>query len=87
MTIINENTLAISTFLELKNILESENKYTYVYLENDIKLKNGIKIISTKSIITIDGTYNNTIHTIEDKKSLNASDTISALSNYSKSYC
>lgn len=49
-----------------------------MYLENDIKLENRIKIISTKSIITIDRTYNNTIHTIEDKKSLNASDTISA---------
>ncbi len=85
MTIINENTIVVFTYDELKNILENTNTYTYVYLGANITLTNGIKISSTKKNLIINGTYNNTTYTFEDKKSSSATDTIyvaSALNEY-----
>ena len=78
MTIINENTVVVFSSSELKEALENDNKYTYIYFGTDITLESGIKISSTKSSITLDGTYDNITHKFEDKKTLNASDTITA---------
>lgn len=78
MTIINENTVVVFSSSELKTALENDNNYTYIYFGADITLESGIKISSTKSSITIDGTYDNITHKFEDKKTLSASDTITA---------
>ena len=46
MNIINNNTVSVSTSDELKNVLENDNGYYYIYLENDITLNSGISIDS-----------------------------------------
>lgn len=84
MTIINDTTVVVYTYEELKKSLEEQNNYTTVHFGANITLTNGIKISSTKSNITIDGTYNNTTYTLEDKKSTSASDTINISSNLIK---
>ena len=75
MTIINDNTVVVFTYTELKTVLEGNNNYNYVYLGEDIVLTGGIKLANKASIV-IDGTYDNVRHKLEDKKSLSASDTI-----------
>lgn len=81
MTIINDNTVVVTTSDELKNALENNNGYTYIYIGNNITLTKGINISSFKTSITIDGTYENTRYQLEDMKSLSASNTISVTSN------
>lgn len=75
MTIINQNKVAVSTFTELKDTIENTT-YTYIYLETNITLTNGIKIPSTKETLTIDGTYNGVKSTLTDQKKLGTNDTI-----------
>lgn len=77
MTIINENTVVVFSSEELKEALEKDNGYTYIYLGNHITLTNGIQISKTKSSIVIDGTYDDTTYQFTDKKSSSTSDTIS----------
>ncbi len=77
MKIINNKTVTVSTSDELKNVLENNNGYEYIYLEDDITLKSGIRINSNKSNITINGTYQNTIHTLTGIDSSEELDTIS----------
>lgn len=48
MNKINNKTVTVSTSDELKEVLENNNDYEYIYLENDITLKSGIKINSNK---------------------------------------
>lgn len=81
MDVINQNTVVVYTSLELKNCLEGNNSYNYIYLGDDITLASGIIISSTKSIVTIDGTYNGIRHTYQDMKSTGYGDTISARSS------
>ena len=69
MIIIDENTVVVSSFSELKSILEEVNTYNYVYLSSDITLTSGIKLSSSKTTITIDGTYDNVRHKYIDMKS------------------
>ena len=57
MNKINNNTVTVSTSDELKEALEQNNGYEYIYLENDITLNSGITINSNKSKETINGTY------------------------------
>lgn len=76
MKIINDHTVVVYSSTELKTTLENDNNYTYIYLGNNISLDTGIKISSTKINLTIDGTYENITYTFEDRKTLNASDTI-----------
>ena len=78
MTFINESTVVVFSSLELKNALENDNGYTYIYLGANIQLENGIKISSLKTNVTIDGTYNDITYQFEDKKSLGSGDTITA---------
>lgn len=80
LTIINENTIVVSTYNELKNAIESENEYNYIYFDNDITLDAGIKIPSSKITLTIDGTYNNIRHTYTDNRSLNTTNIIAVTS-------
>lgn len=76
MTIIDDNTVVVFSSTELKNILENDNEYTYIYFGENISLDSGIKIANTKTNITIDGTYNSIVHSFEDRKSLASNDTI-----------
>ena len=78
MKVIDLNSVVVFSSAELKMVLEENNNYNYVYLGSDITLESGIKISSTKSNITINGTYDNIRHTFTDKKSLGSGDTISA---------
>ncbi len=81
MTIINDTSVVIYTSDELKTILEQNNNYTHIYFGANITLTAGIKIASTKINVIIDGTYQNTTYTLEDMKSLSASNTINVSSN------
>ena len=76
MNIINKKTVTVSTDTELKEVLENNNGYEYIYLENDITLKSGIQVNSNKSKITINGTYQNTLHTLSGMNSIDTVDTI-----------
>lgn len=76
MTIINDTTVVVFTSAELKTVLEGTNNYNYIYFGANITLTAGIKIASTKTNITIDGTYQNVRYTYEDMKNLSASNTI-----------
>lgn len=49
---IDDNTVAVETSAELKNVLEANNNINYIYLAKDITLEQGITILGTKSQIT-----------------------------------
>lgn len=53
MEIIDNKKVVITTSNELKEVLENDNGYEYVYLENDIILINGININKNKEKVTI----------------------------------
>ena len=84
MTIIDNNTVVVFSSSELKEALEKDNGYTYVYFGSDITLIAGIKIASSKLNVTIDGMYDGVIHKFEDVKTLNAGDTISVNTTMNK---
>ena len=77
---IDDNTVAVETSAELKNVLEASNNITKIYLAKDITLEKGITILGTKSQVTIDGLYptdgTGIIHTYTDMNSANSADTI-----------
>lgn len=77
MIVLDENTVVVFTYQELKTVLEGNNLYNYIYFGNNIKLTSGINISSTKKNLTIDGTYNNVTYTFEDVNSSTTSNTIS----------
>lgn len=77
MIILDETTVVVFTYQELKTVLEGNNLYNYIYFGNNIKLTSGINISSTKKNLTIDGTYNNVTYTFEDVNSSTTSNTIS----------
>lgn len=76
MTIINENTVVVTSASELKEALEKDNTYTYIYFGNNITLESGITISKNKNNIVIDGTYNNITYEFTDQKKLGTGDTI-----------
>lgn len=76
MNKINNKTIVVSTSSELKEVLENDNGYEYIYLENDITLESGITVNSNKTKVIINGTYQNTMHTLTGINSIEASDTI-----------
>lgn len=84
MTIIDNNTVVVFSSSELKEALEKDNGYTYVYFGSDIALTTGIKIASSKLNVTIDGMYDGVIHKFEDVKTLNSGDTISVNTTMNK---
>lgn len=77
MNILNESSVVVYNSEQLKTALEADNGYTNIFLRANVELTTGIKISKTKSLIIIDGTYNNITYTFTDKKSTAASDTIS----------
>lgn len=77
MIVLDETTVVVFTYQELKTVLEGNNLYNYIYFGNNIKLTSGINISSTKKNLTIDGTYNNVTYTFEDVNSSTTSNTIS----------
>ena len=76
MNKINNNTVTVSTSNELKKVLEEDNTYEYIYLENDITLDAGITINKNKTKVIIDGTYQNITHTLTGMNSTQNTDTI-----------
>ena len=76
MNKINNKTIVVSTSSELKEALENDNGYEYIYLDNDITLESGITVNSNKTKVIINGTYQNTMHTLTGINSIEASDTI-----------
>lgn len=80
MEIINNKKIAVSTSEELKEILENDNNYEFIYLMDNITLTSGIKINENKQKIVIDGTYNNNRYTLTGMNSTEATDTIVAVS-------
>lgn len=78
MNIINRKTVTVFTSDELKEVLENNNDYEYIYLEADITLKSGININPNKSKIVINGTYKDQMHTINGMNSSKTTDTIVA---------
>ena len=76
MNKINDKTVSVSTSSELKEALENNNGYEYIYLDNDITLKSGISINSNKSKVVINGTYQNVMHTLTGMNSKEDIDTI-----------
>lgn len=84
MEIINNKQVKVSTSAELKDALENDNGYDYIYLGNDITLDSGISINGTKEKIIIDGTYLNNRYTLTGIASSEANDTILANLNNSE---
>ena len=56
---IDDKKIIVTSFDELKEILEEYNTYNYIFLMNDISITEDIFIEDFKSNITIDGTYQN----------------------------
>lgn len=81
MEIINNKVVKINTSDELKEVLEGNNEYLYIYLGNDITLDSGININENKEKIIIDGTYMNNKYTLTGMNSVETSDTICASIN------
>lgn len=48
MTIINESTVVVTSSAELKEALEKDNGYTYIYFGEDITLTSGMTISKLK---------------------------------------
>lgn len=80
MEIINKKRVGVSTSEELKDVLENDNEYEFIYLMNNITLNTGIKINEKKEKVVIDGTYNNNRYTLTGMNSTEATDTIVAVS-------
>lgn len=48
MEIINKKRVSVSTSEELKDVLENDNEYEFIYLMDNITLNTGIKINEKK---------------------------------------
>ena len=78
MEILDEKTVVVFTSAELKEVLEGNNGYTFIYFGADITLLSGITLSNTKTNITLDGTYQNITHQFTDQKSTSAAQAIQA---------
>lgn len=76
MKVIDSITVVVYTYSELKEALEGNNGYTYIYFGDNITLSGGVAISGTKSNVIIDGTYDDVRHTYTDMKNLSAANTI-----------
>ena len=85
MEIIDDKTVVVFSSDELKNVLEGDNGYNYIYFGADITLSSGIAINKNKTDVTIDGTYNSVTYEYIDQKKLGYSDTIYVTSALTKS--
>lgn len=73
---LNKETVVVFSYEELKEVLENENEYSYIYLGDNILLSGGIGISSSKTNIVIDGTYEYTRYEFTDQKKLGSKDGI-----------
>ena len=64
MTIINENTVVVTSSSELKEALEKDNACTYIYFGNNITLENGITDSNTSILIE----YNDVSTIVKDNE-------------------
>lgn len=78
MEILNKNTVVVLNGDELKEVLEGNNYYNYIYFGNDITLTSGIIINENKTKVTIDGTYLGNRYTYTGIDSSSGNDTIAA---------
>ncbi len=76
MEIINDRTVVVFSSLELKEVLEGENNYSYIYFGSNITLDSGITIDGNKKSIVIDGTYNDNRYILNGMNSSLESDCI-----------
>lgn len=84
MIIIDKNTVVVYTSDELKEALEKDNGYTYIFFGSDIVLSSGIGISSKKAEVTINGTYKGVLYEYTDQKKLGTSDGIYVTSPFTK---
>ena len=76
MTVIDKSTVVVFTSDELKDALENNNGYEYIYFGSNITLTTGIAISSSKTSVVIDGKYDGVIHGFTDQKKLGVHDGI-----------
>lgn len=86
MKVINNKTVVVYSSNELKDALELNNGYEYIYFGSDITLENGILISDSKKKIIIDGTYLNVRYTLTGMNSVESTDTININSNNTEIY-
>ncbi len=83
-TILNNNSIIVYSFDELKGVLTTTNDYTTVYLGSDIQMQSsGIQIHASKTELTIDGQPPGTTerHVLKDYASLSATAAINIRQN------
>ncbi len=73
----NNKVIIVYSGSDLKQVLEDNNGFNYIYLGSNITLDSGIVINEEKENIIIDGTYNGTTYTLTGMNSILESDTIS----------
>lgn len=69
MTILDDNTIVVTSADELTTAITGSNNYTYIYFGADITLTSGIGIPLSKNGIVIDGTYEGITYTYTDPNS------------------
>ncbi len=84
MEILTQNTVVVTNDTELKNVLENDNGYDYIYFGSNIELTSSITINESKKNITIDGTYLQNKYQLTGINSTRQSDTIIANYNNKK---
>lgn len=73
---LNKETVVVFSYEELKEVLENENEYSYIYLGDNIVLSGGIGISNSKTNVVIDGTYEYTRYEFTVQKKLGSKDGI-----------
>lgn len=63
MEILDSNTVVVFDSLDLKEVLEQDNSYNYIYCGENITLEEDIEINELKESVVIDGTYLNNKYT------------------------
>lgn len=81
MKIISNKRVQVFTSDELKEILEGDNDYKFIYFGNDITLDSGICINGNKNDIVINGTYDGVRYKLTGMNSNERLDTIYVNSN------
>lgn len=86
MDIINNKKVIVYNSQELKEALENDNNYNYIYLGSNITLDSGITINNNKEKVTICGTYLNNRYTLTGINSSEETDTINVSINNKEIY-
>lgn len=78
MEVLNSYTVVVNNNDELKESLENDNGYTYIYFGSDIQLSSKILINPNKTNIVIDGTYKGVRYTYRAFYSIDRTDIITS---------